>query len=168
MEGTYMNPAVSGQGAGNELAHWGILGMRWGVRRYQNKDGSLTAAGRKRYGDGGPNSDSKSGKKDDNDSSAKKSSSSSTTSSKKVLDTMSDDDLSRMIKRLEMEKKLRDLLKEEAPSDSVKKGKDYAEKIIKAGKVMASVAAISTSVIAIKNNMDLLKKAAKQAKKVST
>lgn len=32
----------------NELTHWGIKGMRWGIRRFQNKDGSLTAAGRKR------------------------------------------------------------------------------------------------------------------------
>lgn len=33
----------------NELMHWGVKGMRWGIRRYQNKDGSLTQAGKKRY-----------------------------------------------------------------------------------------------------------------------
>lgn len=33
------------------LAHHGILGMKWGIRRYQNKDGTLTPEGRKRYGD---------------------------------------------------------------------------------------------------------------------
>ena len=33
----------------NELYHWGKKGMKWGIRRYQNKDGTLTDAGKKRY-----------------------------------------------------------------------------------------------------------------------
>ena len=36
----------------NELEHHGIKGMKRGVRRYQNKHGSLTSAGRKRQTDG--------------------------------------------------------------------------------------------------------------------
>lgn len=32
----------------NELLHYGVKGMRWGVRRYQNKDGTLNAYGQRR------------------------------------------------------------------------------------------------------------------------
>lgn len=35
----------------NELMHYGVRGMKWGVRRYQNYDGSYTKAGMKRYND---------------------------------------------------------------------------------------------------------------------
>lgn len=36
----------------NYLCHYGVLGMKWGLRRYQNKDGSLTTAGKAHYGVG--------------------------------------------------------------------------------------------------------------------
>jgi len=34
----------------NSLMHYGIQGMKWGVRRFQNPDGTLTPEGRERYG----------------------------------------------------------------------------------------------------------------------
>lgn len=40
----------------NSLKHYGIKDMHWGVRRFQNPDGSLTEEGRERYGVGEPRS----------------------------------------------------------------------------------------------------------------
>lgn len=40
------------QNGNQELAHAGVKNMKWGIRRFQNKDGSLTPLGRKHYGIG--------------------------------------------------------------------------------------------------------------------
>lgn len=75
----------------NELYHHGILGMKWGVRRYQNKDGTLTAAGKKRYGDDYVHEDYR--RAHDN----------------KSVKSMSDTELRNRNNRLNMEKQYRDL-----------------------------------------------------------
>lgn len=46
-----------------ELYHYGIKGQKWGVRRYQNEDGSYTAEGKIRYGIGSDGKKSKEGKR---------------------------------------------------------------------------------------------------------
>ena len=69
-----------------ELYHWGIKGMKWGERRYQNKDGSLTPAGKKRYAKEGG---------DDTDASA--------TPKKKPLGEMTDDEIRTAIARKQLE-----------------------------------------------------------------
>lgn len=75
------------------LCHWGIKGMKWGVRRYQNKDGTLTAAGKKHYAGEGATAKTeyapkrKGGKAED----------------------YSDEELRARINRLQMEKQYRDL-----------------------------------------------------------
>jgi len=43
-------PKIDTQTPINQLYHHGILKQKWGVRRFQNEDGSLTAAGKARYG----------------------------------------------------------------------------------------------------------------------
>ena len=44
------NNEIIYQSSNGELMHWGVKGQRWGVRRYQNPDGSLTSLGKKRRG----------------------------------------------------------------------------------------------------------------------
>lgn len=56
----------------NDLQHHGIMGQKWGVRRFQNRDGSLTGAGRKRYSDDGQQKSSSSDRKEKAKSVAKK------------------------------------------------------------------------------------------------
>lgn len=98
-----------------ELYHWGIKGMKWGIRRFQNKDGSLTPAGRKRYSDG---SDGTSGQ-------------SKTANKHKSVKDMSDDELRTKVNRLALEKNALDLERQVSSlsPQKVAKGQGFVQKI---------------------------------------
>lgn len=114
----------------SSLQHWGIKGMKWGIRRYQNKDGSLTPAGRKRYSD----TNSEPLVKKAASTSQKKSGSSNKVSTekekpKKGYETMSDAELELAVRRLELEKRYRSAAPK--PDDPlIPSGKTFMRRIV--------------------------------------
>jgi hypothetical protein len=96
-----------------QLKHHGIIGMKWGVRRFQNKDGSLTAAGRRRMDKelGTPKKESKE------------------LTAKKSIKDMSDEELRARIARMNLEKQYVELKTKSDPPKS-QKGKDFAKRVL--------------------------------------
>lgn len=112
------------------LQHWGIKGMKWGIRRYQNKDGTLTALGRKRERE--MNDKLKSANKElkalrAENASLKK----QTTAQSRRTSEMSDDEIKQRINRLNLEKQYADIYNQVHPNvDKPHPGRVFAKKIL--------------------------------------
>lgn len=145
-----------------ELYHHGTKGMKWGIRRYQNKDGSLTPAGIKRYNREvqklkdreasikakekakkyQDKLDKKKSELDEREAALKgktatKSASKTTTANKQVpsksIKDMSDAELRVVVNRLQLEQQYRNLTPQQ-----VSKGKKFVDSVV--GKVLAPAA----------------------------
>lgn len=116
----------------SELKHYGIKGMKWGVRRFQNADGTYTEAGKKR----------------------------AAAAEKKT--PMSDEELAARVRRLTMEKQYSKLSKESKPpskTEEVKKAVDSASELVSRAKKMDQE---SRSAARKKQRLDLTKMSDKE------
>lgn len=97
-----------------ELTHHGIKGQKWGIRRFQNKDGTLTPKGKKRYKD-----------------------------SSEDVKKMSNDELRSRIDRMRNEKRYMDLTKKESKiskaADAIKKKSDTGSKVADTNKNLSKL-----------------------------
>ena len=129
----------------DELYHHGIKGMRWGIRRYQNPDGSLTAAGRKKYAKEEYRNNKLSAKKEFNNAIEKANKSYDKTMSKYKNDLAKVDETHDKLQKATDEHYQAELRKYKADMDFWEPGDFYEEAASKYSKVMSEYNSTSAS-----------------------
>ena len=133
-----------------ELIHYGVRGMKWGILRYQNADGTLTAAGRIR--------DRMNRKR--NLKRAEKVLKGSPKTVKRRLSQISDEELQKAVNRLQLESKYKTLTK---PPDKHKRAKEIATKWLEAAGTKALESAATNLGKRIFSEADSKRKVEKRA-----
>lgn len=124
--------------SGDELRHYGILGMKWGVRRFQNKDGSLTPAGKRRIAEhNSPN------KETDAERRKRVIASRSSQELYKNADAFDYQELKAQYERLKLEKEIKNL-----NPVLVKDGEYYMKKAVDMSSKIADISKSASSVAA--------------------
>lgn len=111
----------------NDLRHYGVLGMHWGIHRYRRRDGTLTRSGQKKADKLRSQYKSLTGKTMRKPSTRKTSAQST---QRKSSSSMTDEELRKAVSRLQMEKQYRTLLAESTPKTRGQKFIDAASNVL--------------------------------------
>lgn len=133
------------------LQHWGIPKMKWGIRRFQNYDGTLTPAGRERYGVG-------EGKKQGSETNSNSNSNSNSTPKKRNIRDLSNEELREKTERLRLENEFTRQSYAQlqlAQGPQIQQGKSFLQKAADLSKTINTLAVNTNSILRVFTGKDI-------------